>query len=353
MSTAIRGRRIALIGGAGFIGHHLALTLKQRGADVEVIDSLQVNNLLAFSGKMPDLHNRELYLRIIHERLDLLRGAGIPLHPLDARDYHALGRLLNHQIKPDVIVHLAAVAHAGRSNKDPFSTFDHSLRTLENALDCARGQVEHFVYLSSSMVYGNVRTAEIDEDHPLDPIGIYGALKLAGEKMVIAYRQVFDLPYTIVRPSALYGPRCVSRRVGQIFIESALSGGSLRVDGDGGEKLDFTYVDDLVDGIILAIERPEARNQIFNLTYGAARSIQDLVAVVRRHFPDVRVETVARDQLMPFRGTLSIERARRLLGYAPRFPIDVGFPRYIDWYKQLSRASAPAPATPAPEVVLV
>ena len=71
-------------------------------------------------------------------------------------------------------------------------------------------------------------------------IGIYGALKVAGEKLVIAYNQVFKLPYTIIRPSALYGPRCVSRRVGQIFIESALEGTTLRVDGDGSERLDFT-----------------------------------------------------------------------------------------------------------------
>jgi len=68
----------------------------------------------------------------------------------------------------------------------------------------------------------------VDEEHPLNPIGIYGALKVAGEKMVIAYQQVFNLPYTIIRPSALYGPRCVSRRVGQIFIESAMKGGTLK-----------------------------------------------------------------------------------------------------------------------------
>ena len=165
MSQSIHGKRIVLIGGAGFIGHNLALSLAQRGADVHVIDSLQVNNLLQFSSKMPDLQNRELYLRIIHQRLDLLHEAGIPLHVQDARDYHALGTLLNHQIKPQVIIHLAAVAHAGRSNKDPYSTFDHSLRTLENALDCARGQVEQFIFLSSSMVYGNFETEEVDEAH--------------------------------------------------------------------------------------------------------------------------------------------------------------------------------------------
>jgi len=335
MSQAMTGRRIAIVGGAGFIGHNLALALARRGAMVAVVDSLQVNNLLAFSSALASSRNRELYLRMIHERLELLNAAHIPLHVQDARDYHALSRVLT-QIDPQVIIHLAAVSHAGRSNKDPFSTFDHSLRTLENALDFARGaSVEHFVFLSSSMAYGNFLTPEVSEDHPLNPIGIYGALKLAGEKMVIAYQQVFNLPYTIIRPSALYGQRCVSRRVGQIFIESALAGEPLKVDGDGEEKLDFTYIDDLIEGIALSVTEPAARNEIFNITYGAARPIRDLVEVLKREFGNLKVEHVERDQLMPFRGTLSIDKARQLLGFAPANPIDVGFPKYVKWYRQL------------------
>ncbi len=334
--SGLAGKRIALIGGAGFIGHHLALELKERSAVVEVVDSLQVNNLLSLATDALDEYSRTLYTRIVNQRLDLMRAAGIPIHPQDARDYHALSRILT-AIKPQVIVHLAAVSHAGRSNKDPYSTFDHSLRTLENALDIARGTVEHFVYLSSSMVYGNFLTDKVDEEHPLNPIGIYGALKLAGEKIVIAYQQVFDLPYTIVRPSALYGPRCVSRRVGQIFIESALRGQSLKVDGDGSERLDFTYIDDLVGGICLVLDNEKSRNQTFNLTYGASRPVGDLVQIVRQHFPEVKVEPVERDRLMPHRGTLSTDRAVELLGYAPNNPVQVGFPKYVEWYKEMVR----------------
>ena len=334
MNVDIKGRKVAIIGGAGFIGHNLALSLQQMGATVEVVDSLQVNNLLSFTSGGTEMVNRELYVRMINQRLDMLRLAGIPLHIQDARDYHALSRILT-QIKPQVIVHLAAVAHANRSNKDPFSTFDHSLRTLENALDWARDNVEQFIFFSSSMAYGNFMTEQVDEEHALNPIGIYGALKLAGEKMVIAYQQVFGLTYTIVRPSALYGPRCVSRRVGQIFIESALHGLPLRVDGDGEEKLDFTYIDDLIQGIGLAIQQPAARNEIFNLTYGAARSIKDLVSVIKSEFPGVKVDYVERDKLMPFRGTLNVDKARRLLGYAPANPIDLGFKKYVEWYRAL------------------
>lgn len=330
----LEGRRVVLIGGAGFIGHNLALALAQQGAEVDVIDSLQVNNLAWLASSPPDLVNRELYLEIVHQRLNLLRDVGVETIIQDARDYQALSRLLG-SIKPQVIIQLAAVSHAGRSNKDPFSTFDHSLRTLENALDSARGNIEHFIFLSSSMVYGDFLTEEVVEEHPLNPMGIYGALKLAGEKLVIAYNQVFDLSYTIIRPSALYGPRCVSRRVGQVFIENAMSGGKLRIEGDGQERLDFTYIDDLVQGICLTIQHPNARNQIFNLTYGKSRSILELADIVREHFPDVPVEHIARDKLMPIRGTLNVDKAKQLIGYNPSNPIEVGIPKYIQWYRDL------------------
>ena len=331
----LKGKKIALIGGAGFIGHNLALRLTDLGAEVHAVDSLQVNNLGAFSNVHGD-PNKALHLHLINLRLTLLRNAQIPLHVIDARDYQVLSRCLG-DIKPDVIVQLAAIAHANRANKDPFSTFDHSFRTLENALDCARDAGRHFIYFSSSMVYGNFEGEAVMEDRRCDPMGIYGALKYGGEKLVTAYNQVFDMPYTIVRPSALYGHRCVSRRVGQAFIENALSGIDLSVNGDGSDALDFTFIDDLVQGIVLCIARPEAKNQVFNLTYGGARTLNQMIAIMRDQFPGIEVAYRPRDSLMPERGTLSIEKARRLLGYDPQFPLEKGFVRYVQWYKSLAR----------------
>jgi nucleoside-diphosphate-sugar epimerase len=329
------GRRIALIGGAGFIGHNMALAMKERGAHVEVIDGLEVNNL-AYVAALPGDHpQRGLYLGILLERLQLLHEAGIPLRRQDARDYHGLSRQLN-EIEPDSIVHLAAVAHANRSNKDPYSTFDHSMRTLENALDWSRSSnLQRFVFFSSSMVYGNFRSPTVSEDHPLEPIGIYGALKVGGEKLVIAYHQAFELPYTIVRPSALYGPRCVSRRVGQAFIESALVGDTLRVDGDGDEMVDFTYIDDVVDGTIRVLTHAKACNETFNMTGGRARSLHDLVTLVQEHFPEIEVEYVERDALRPYRGTLSMDKAAQLIDHVPGVTLEDGLARYVEWYHHL------------------
>lgn len=331
------GRRIALVGGAGFIGHSLALKLKDLGAEVFVIDSLAVNNLHSIKNNANTIPNSELYLNIIQQRLDLLKEKGIPLTELDSRDYIKLTEALK-EIDVDTLIHLAAVAHADRSNKDPYSTFDHSLRTLENSLDIARSKnlhIKHLIYFSSSMVYGNFTSGSVTEETPCEPLGIYGALKFAGEKMVIAYNQVFDLPYTILRPSALYGARCVSRRVGQIFIESALQGLEISIQGDGSSRLDFTYIDDLVSGIVNVLENENSKNQIFNMTYGESRAVSQMADSLAKHFPGVKINYLPKDRLTPDRGTLCVDKARQMIGYNPQFPLERGFVEYINWYKSM------------------
>lgn len=332
---ALRGKRIALVGGAGFIGHNLALALKAVGAEPHVVDGLQVNNLGYFASRYQDDSNAERYITFINERLSLLRAARIRLHVIDARDYYLTTQTLAN-IKPHAVVHLAAVAHANRSNKDPFSTFDHSLRTLENVLDATRSFRTHIVYFSSSMVYGDFGNKAAEEDQHCEPLGIYGALKYAAEKLLIAYNQVFELPYTIIRPSALYGERCVSRRVGQAFIENAMSGIDLSINGDGSDALDFTYIDDLVQGVMLALAKPSARNEVFNVTFGSAQTIQEMADLVQARFPGVAVRHQPRDSLMPERGTLNIAKAQEILGYRPSMDLETGFSRYMDWYRNFA-----------------
>jgi len=334
MKTDIAKKRIILIGGAGFIGHNLALKLAAFGADVSIIDGLQVNNFLSYLNYTGANGNQDLYMKILNERLRLLREADVDLIIQDCRDYNGLQRNIEN-IEPDVVVHLAAIAHANKSNRDPFSTFDHSFRTLENSLDCARDIQPHFIYLSSSMVYGNFESGYVTEETHCEPIGIYGALKFGGEKLVIAYNQVFDLPYTIIRPSALYGERCVSRRVGQIFIENALQGIDITIKGNGDARLDFTYIDDLVHGIIRVIENENARNEVFNLTYGESRSLKDMLEILKEFVPSIKAKYLPQDKLTPSRGTLSVDKAKKLINYSPKFPLEKGFAKYYKWYETL------------------
>ena len=171
----------------------------------------------------------------------------------------------------------------------------------------------------------------------LQPNGhLRGALKFGAEKLVIGYHQVFGLPYTIIRPSALYGERCVSRRVGQAFIENALAGQDLTVNGDGSDALDFTYIQDLIQGDKSGY-RTGIEEQVFNITYGG-RTLKELAELVLSEFPGIELKYNPRDSLMPERGTLSIEKARRILGYEPISQLKKGLPNYIQWYREFQQA---------------
>ena len=326
----MKSKKIVLTGGAGFIGHNLAIALKKRGHEPVIIDNLAVNNILSFTDR--GLKNRKLYWSILNQRMDLLHDSGIEINVEDARNYNAMCMLVDKQ-DPDVIVHLAAVSHANKSNKDPHTTFDHTLRTLENTMDIAKSINCHVIYFSSSMVYGHFDGKTVAEETPCNPLGIYGTLKYSGELIVKAYHRVFDIPYTIIRPSALYGERCVSRRVSQIFIENAVQGLDINIKGDGSDKLDFTYIEDLVHGVTLTIENEKVRNETFNMTYGEARTIGEMAVILKDHFEDIKINYLPKDSLTPDRGTLIVDKARELLGYEPQNSLDVGFPAYINWYK--------------------
>ena len=324
-------KNILLVGGCGFIGHNLAVYLKKLGHKPVIVDSLSVNNILSFADN--EVKNKKLYSSILQNRIEILNEEKIQLIIQDARDYHAISKIYD-DINPDIIIHLAAVSHANKSNKDPHSTFDHSFRTLENTLDFAKNKKTHVIYLSSSMVYGNFDSKDVNEETSCKPIGIYGTLKYSGELLVKAYNQIFDLPYSIIRPSALYGERCVSRRVGQIFIENAIQGLDIIINGDGSEKLDFTYIEDLIAGIGLCCEKENAKNQIFNLTYGHSRKISELTEILKQEFPEIKIFYKEKEKFMPERGTLDVSKAKKLLEYNPLNTIETGYVKYISWYKQ-------------------
>ena len=153
-------------------------------------------------------------------------------------------------------------------------------------------------------------------------------------KLVKAYNQVFNLPYTIIRPSALYGERCISRRVGQIFIENAITNNDIVIEGDGKDKLDFTYISDLVAGVEKVITNKNSINQIFNLTFGSGNEINKLIEILKSEFNKLNVIYKEKDKLMPVRGKLSIEKAKKLLNYYPEWNLEKGYLNYIKWYKE-------------------
>ena len=117
-------------------------------------------------------------------------------------------------------------------------------------------------------------------------------------------------------------------------IENALSDKNILINGDGKEKLDFTYIQDLIQGIKLVITKKESLGEVFNLTFGEGRSLIDLANIVVKRFPKIQIEYANRDKLMPIRGSLSVEKAKKLLGYKPEYNIEKGFNDYITWYQE-------------------
>ena len=125
----------------------------------------------------------------------------------------------------------------------------------------------------------------------------------------------------------------MSRRVGQIFIENAIQGIDIDINGSGEDKLDFTYIEDLVEGICLCCEKESALNETFNLTFGNSRKINELLEILKNEFKDIKVKYKEKEKFMPERGTLDISKAKKLLGYNPLNPVETGYVKYISWYK--------------------
>jgi nucleoside-diphosphate-sugar epimerase len=319
--------RILLVGGAGFIGHNLALALRTRGHEVAVFDSMAINHLHSPESKEPE------YIDFLLDRMTLLKENGVIVTRGDATGYHGLSRTAR-EFQPHAIVHLSAVAHANRARKMRHETFDNNLKTLENVLDIAAQRdvfpdAPHVVYFSSSMVYGDFKLGQALESFECDPKTLYGGVKLAGENLIKGYREL-GVPYTIIRPSALYGPRCISGRVIQKFIEAARRGEPVRVQESS--SLDFTYINDLVDGVVLALES-DVRGETFNMTYGKARQLLEVLRILREHYPDLTWEKQPNEMEMPNRGTCVMAKAKNLLGHEPKWPLEKGIPAYVDWYE--------------------
>ncbi|WP_420549398.1 NAD-dependent epimerase/dehydratase family protein [Curvivirga sp.] len=333
----LKDQRILLIGGAGFIGHNLALELADMGSKVMIADNLMINSLIenTFESEK-DKVQRMAYQGFLLERFHLLRKSGVELKNCDARHLADLGRIFE-EFEPTKVVHLSAIASAVDAKAEPGLCFDLQLITLRNTLELIRprtDKINQVMFMSSSTVYGDFEGDSVDETTFPRPEGIYANAKFMGERLIRTYRTQYGLGTTVIRPSALYGERCISRRVSQMFIENALTGKPLLLEGGGDGKLDFTYIKDLVQGQVraLALHKSPEDSNTFNLTFGNARTIADLAAVVKSVVPDAILEERPRAVDKPIRGTLSTDRAKTILGFQPEWTLETGYKDYCQWY---------------------
>ena len=311
--------KVLITGGAGFIGSHVAKELLSRGVEVIIYDSFSMK------GRVDD----EKYKFYVQERLKELNGPVIVEG--DIRDKkHFQRTLIEH--KPSIVAHLAAISVADLSNVYIEEAVSVNIQGTSNVLEVIKGvgSVKRFIFGSSSMVYGDFQYFPADEEHPKNPKEIYGASKLSGEILTQAFQRKFQVEYTIIRPSAVYGPTDVNRRVSQIFVENALQGKEL-VLYTPDSKLDFSYVRDVARGYVLACFADEAKNEIFNITKGEGRSLREFAGILKAMIPNAKIVEQPTQDFRPRRGAMDISKARKLLGYEPRYSLEEGLKEYVEY----------------------
>jgi nucleoside-diphosphate-sugar epimerase len=313
--------KFLITGGSGFIGHNIVSILESQGHECYVVDT-ETNY-----GFIP---NAELDYLIAnrHKRFNA------KVRKIDIRDTEFIDTILR-TYNIDTVIHLASFPRQKVVEQNPLLASDVMSNGLISLLETSRkNHVKKFVYISSSMVYGDF-TADVLEAHICQPQGQYGIMKLMGEKLVEDYHRLGAFDYTIIRPSAVYGEWDVEDRVVSKFMTMAMRGETLRVKG-ADEVLDFTYVEDTAMGIVLAATNDRANSKIYNITRSDDKqyTLKDAAELAIKIAGKGNLEIAERDLSFPKRGRLSIMKAQRDLGYAPKVNVEEGFRRYHEWYQQ-------------------
>ena len=308
---------ILVTGGLGLIGHHVVKRLQDQGHIVSIMDT-QTNY-----GIIPQAEIHYL----MNERITHLDLSGY--YNSDICDSETVNKVFNRE-QPEIVIHMASFPRQKVVNSNPAWGSRVMSEGLLNLLEASKQyEVRKFVYISSSMVYGDF-TDDVTEDYDCKPQGQYGIMKLAGEWLVKDYARKDNMVYTIIRPSAVYGPLDVEDRVVAKFMLTAMRGGTLNVNG-ASETLDFTYVDDAADGIVAAALSDNTENKTYNITKSHSYSLLDAANLAVSIAGSGTVNVRSKDPDFPSRGALNIDAARKDFGFDPKVDVEEGFHKYHEW----------------------
>lgn len=311
---------ILVTGGLGFIGHNVVSLLERQGHNVAIVDNETTYGIIP----------KDELSALIIERKRKIKTNSIYFCDISDPDITLAFEMFN----PDIVIHLASFPRQKVVNANPMLGSQVMSEGLLNLLEASvKYNIKKFVYISSSMVYGNFDNTYsdgVDETHPTDPLGQYGIMKLAGEWLVKDYQRRTNLTYTIIRPSAVYGPLDVEDRVVSKFLLTAMRGGEIQVNG-GHEQLDFTFISDVVDGIVNASISNNTDNMTYNVTKGNARTLLEAAELAVKIAGKGSIQVNDPDNRFPSRGQLNIVRAYNDFGYLPEVNIEQGFQEYYEW----------------------
>jgi UDP-glucuronate 4-epimerase len=317
-------KRILLTGGAGFIGSHLAETLIGCGAKLAIVDNL--DDFYAPSRKQDNLR-------------EVREGAGsFDFFEADLRDAAAL-RSVAERTRPEIVIHLAARAGVRPSIEQPALYESVNIAGTLNVLEIARElKVERVIFGSSSSVYGVTKMIPFsEEDCNIRPISPYAATKLAAELMCYTYTHLYGLPIICLRFFTVYGPRQRPDLAIHKFTSLIESGRAIPVYGDGSMGRDYTYVSDIVAGVVASLEYSTGRGvpfDIINLGNCHPVTLTELIAQLEAATGKKALQERLPEQPGDVPMTCAnIDKARRLLGYSPQTTMEQGLRKFVDWYR--------------------
>jgi len=300
-------------GGAGFIGSHLSEELLRRGHTVRVADSL-------ITGKRSNLD----HLPAVDFREGDLANEAFAREVVNGCDY---------------VLHQAAIPSVPRSVKDPITSNRANVDATLNVLVAARDAgVKRLVFAGSSSAYGNTPTLPKSEDMPSNPLSPYALQKVIGEQYLQMFTRLYDLETVSIRYFNVFGPRqdptSPYSGVISVFATALLENRPATIYGDGGQTRDFTYVANVVDGVLRACEAPQASGEVINVATGGRISLNELYAEMKKivgatvepAYKEVRQGDVRDSQA-------SIDKAKAILGYQPIVSFEDGLKRTIQWYR--------------------